>query len=100
MNNYFLRTFRVYDLKSETETSYNISAENGYDEWRFSTAIVSAIREDNSYYITTISGSEYRLLRYEETEIFKTVDKYMELNGFTEKRILTEQEFKEKYNVD
>jgi hypothetical protein len=94
------RTFRVWKLASEKHgVTYNLEAENGFDEWKITSDIVNIESEGNSFIFTTINGSKYRASAYQEggsrTNI---VDQYMKVNGFSDKVELTEQEFLEMVN--
>lgn len=88
------RTFRVRKLWNETETTYNLEAENGYDEWKITSDIVEVWVENNVYYFKTINGSLYCAFKYEEFGSRTTIVRdYMRINGFTDNTILSEDEF-------
>jgi hypothetical protein len=94
------RTFRVWKLASEKHgVTYNLEAENGFDEWKITSDIVGVDKEDNAFIFTTINGSKYRAHQYQEggsrTNI---VEQYMKVNGFSDKVELTEEEFEEWYD--
>lgn len=99
---YQFRTFRVVKLSNDKEITYNLDCENGYNDWRFSTDIVKAWKVPNhtGFWFETVNGSIYTCGRYQPIPSTKIVDDYCRINGFTNKQILSNDEFLTKYIME
>lgn len=99
---YYFRTFRIWELSNEIETTHNVDCENSYDEWRFSTDIIKSWKEinDDRFYFQTLHGNIYCCDKYSVIPTTNLVVEYCMTNKFTSREILSPAEFNRMFTND
>lgn len=85
MSHYLMRSGRLVKIFTKSGDVYTIiDSENGYSNWRMSTAVVkvsfTVVQDLLGFKAQTESGSTYQIINYSDICTRNTLDRYIESN--------------------